>query len=177
MADRKTLILGIGNTLLSDEGVGVQLLDYLRGNHPRVDQYTLVDGGTLSFTLAPLLEQADNLVVIDAAGLDAPPGTVRVFEGAEMDRFAGRTKRSVHEVSLGDLLAITHLTEMVPANRALVAIQPEYVDWGHTLSEPVQQALPQAARAVMQLLNSWVAADDSGSPFARARSRAVSVAG
>jgi hydrogenase maturation protease len=153
------------------------MLDYLRCSHPWIERHTLVDGGTLSFTLAPLLEEADNLIVIDAAQLNAPPGTVQVFEGIEMDRFAGRTKRSVHEVSLGDLLAITHLTEMIPANRALVAIQPEYVDWGHTLSEPVQQALPHAAQAVEQLLNSWLTVAIPDSLLARAWNRALSFAG
>jgi len=173
--NQKTLILGIGNTLLADEGVGVQMLDYLHCNHPAMDQYTLVDGGTLSFTLAPLLEQAEKLVVIDAARLDAPPGTVQVFEGTEMDRFAGRARRSVHEVSLGDLLAITHLTEMIPPRRALVAIQPEEVDWGHTLSRSVQLALPRAAQAIEQLLKSWSEADSAGSWLTRVRSRALSV--
>jgi hydrogenase maturation protease len=175
--NQKTLILGIGNALLADEGVGVHMLDYLRRNHTGMDACTLVDGGTLSFTLAPLLEQAEKLVVIDAAQLDAPPGTVRVFEGIEMDRFAGRISRSVHQVCLGDLLAITHLTEMIPANRALVVIQPEVVDWGCTLSKSVQQALPQAAQAVEQLLGAWSLAKPAGSWFAWVRSRAMTVAG
>lgn len=177
MQNNKPLILGIGNTLLADEGVGVHMLDYLRRNLDHAGGLELVDGGTLSFTLAPLLEQSEQLIVIDAAQLDAPPGTVRVFEGTEMDRFAGRTRRSVHEVSLGDLLAITHLTEMIPAQRALVAIQPETTDWGHTLSESVQQALPRAAREVVQLLDSWSVPAAPESLFARLRSRAFSLAG
>ena len=168
-----TLILGVGNTLLADEGVGVHMLDYLRGNTAWAEQYTLVDGGTLSFTLAPLLEQAGRLVVIDAARLDAPPGTVRVFEGADMDEFTGRRGRSVHEVSLGDLLAITHLTETIPSYRALVGIQPETVAWGHTLSESVQQALPRVLRAIERLLDVWDAALAQDSLFARFRNRGL----
>jgi hydrogenase maturation protease len=72
-----------------------------------------------------------------------------------MDRFAGKTKRSVHEVSLGDLLAIAHLTDALPVNRALVAIQPEVVDWGSCLSNPVKRALPVAARQVVERLVCW----------------------
>jgi len=153
----KTLILGIGNTLLSDEGVGVHMLDYLRRHHPELSGALLLDGGTLSFTLAPYIETAEHLIVIDAAELLAAPGTVQVFTGDDMDRFAGRTKRSVHEVSLGDLLSIAHLTGCLPAHRALVAIQPEFVDWGHALSNPVKRALPQAARRVLTLLHQWSA--------------------
>ncbi|HUT42320.1 MAG TPA: HyaD/HybD family hydrogenase maturation endopeptidase [Gammaproteobacteria bacterium] len=155
MSASKTLILGIGNTLLSDEGVGVHMLDYLRRHHPELSGAQFLDGGTLSFTLAPYIETAEHLVVVDAAELMAPPGTVQVFTGDEMDRFAGRTKRSVHEVSLGDLLCIAHLTDCIPAHRALVAIQPEFVDWGHALSNPVKRALPQAARRVLTLLHQW----------------------
>jgi len=153
----KTLILGIGNTLLSDEGVGVHMLDYLRRHHPELSGALLLDGGTLSFTLAPYIETAEHLIVIDAAELLAAPGTVQVFTGDDMDRFAGRTKCSVHEVSLGDLLSIAHLTGCLPAHRALVAIQPEFVDWGHALSNPVKRALPQAARRVLTLLHQWSA--------------------
>lgn len=151
----KTLILGIGNTLLSDEGVGVHMLDFLRRNHPELAAATLLDGGTLSFTLAPWIEDAEQLVVIDAAELNAAPGTVQVFEGADMDSFAGRTKRSVHEVSLGDLLSIAHLTDALPDRRALVAIQPQLVDWGHELSKPVGDALSVAAHEVTGLLCRW----------------------
>ena len=153
-----TLILGIGNTLLADEGAGIHMLDYLHRHYPELPDVTCLDGGTLSFTLAPYIEAADNLIVIDAAELDAPPGTVDVFSGEDLDRFAGKTKRSVHEVSLGDLLAIAHLTDTLPENRALIAVQPRDVDWGHCLSNPVKQALPQAAGHIVDLLQSWTSA-------------------
>ena len=151
----KTLILGIGNTLLSDEGTGVHMLDYLGEHYPDLPGVEYLDGGTLSFTLAVWIEAADNLIVVDAAELDAAPGTIEVFAGADMDRFAGRTKRSVHEVSLGDLLAIAYLTDALPENRALVAIQPQHVDWGSSLTEPVTQALPEAASRIAGLVRQW----------------------
>ena len=86
----KTLILGIGNSLLADEGCGIHMLDYLRRHHPELDNVTLLDGGTLSFTLLPYIESTDNLIVVDAAELDAAPGTVNTFCGQEMDLFAGK---------------------------------------------------------------------------------------
>jgi hydrogenase maturation protease len=155
-----TLILGIGNTLLADEGAGIHMLGYLRQHYPGLTDVEYLDGGTLSFTLAPWIEEADNLIVIDAAELDAPPGTVEVFVGQDMDRFAGKTKRSVHEVSLGDLLAIAHLTGTVPENRVLVAIQPEKIDWGSCLSNRVQQALPRTASLIIKLVNNWTSEAD-----------------
>jgi hydrogenase maturation protease len=159
MSSKTTLILGIGNTLLSDEGVGVRMLAYMRRHYPDLADVEYLDGGTQSFTLAAWIEDADNLIVIDAAELKSTPGTVEVFSGQEMDHFAGKTKRSVHEVSLGDLLAIAHLTDALPANRSLVAIQPEEVDWGQCLSNRVKQALPLAGRCVNDLLREWSAAN------------------
>jgi hydrogenase maturation protease len=152
-----TLVLGIGNTLLSDEGTGVHMLDYLREHFPDLPGVEYLDGGTLSFTLAAWIEEATNLIVVDAAELQAAPGTVQVFHGESMDRFAGKTKRSVHEVSLGDLLSIAHLTGTLPANRALIAIQPEMLDWGSSLSDVVAQALPGAAQQTVDLIMQWQA--------------------
>lgn len=150
-----TLVLGIGNTLLSDEGVGVRMLGWLQTQYPELAGIRYLDGGTLSFTLAPYIEDADELIVVDAAELHAAPGTVEVFTDTAMDRFAGKTKRSVHEVSLGDLLAIAHLTGSMPKHRALIAIQPLEVDWGDELSDPVSQALPLAASRILGLLAEW----------------------
>ena len=155
MSPNKTLILGIGNTLLSDEGAGIHMLGYMQRHYPDLADVKYLDGGTLSFTLATWIEAADNLIVTDAAELKAAPGTVEVFSGEEMDHFAGRTKRSVHEVSLGDMLAIAHLTGSLPPNRALVAIQPEEIDWGRCLSNPVKRALPSAAQQVVELIGRW----------------------
>ncbi len=155
MTTTETVILGIGNTLLSDEGVGVQLIDFIKHHSPRIAAHTLVDGGTLSFTLAGYLADATRLVVIDAAELDKPAGTVQVFEGPDMDRFAGRTRRSVHSVGLADLLAIAHLGGHVPVCRALVAIQPLVVDWGQQLSAPLQAARQRVVREIELLLERW----------------------
>jgi hydrogenase maturation protease len=114
-----------------------------------------LDGGTLSFTLAAWIEEAASLVVVDAADLGAAPGTVQEFRGEAMDRFAGRTRRSVHEVSLGDLLSIAHLTGTLPENRALIAIQPQTLEWGSSLSDPVACALPGAAQLTADLVMQW----------------------
>ena len=154
---KKTLIVGIGNNLLTDEGAGIHMLDYLRRHHPDLENVTYLDGGTLSFTLLPYMESTENLIVVDAAELDAAPGTVNTFCGRDMDRFASKTKRSVHEVSLGDLLQIAHLTDTLPVNRALVGIQPLEIDWGHNLSNVVKQALPEAAGCIIALMEEWTA--------------------
>lgn len=152
----KTLVLGIGNTLLSDEGVGIHVIHALQGLSPPTDDTEYLDGGTLSFTLAAPIEEADALIVVDAAELGGEPGTLRVFTGEAMDGFlAGRRKASVHEVGLTDLMAIARLTGRWPARRALVAIQPDRVDWGESPTPRVAAAVPEACRRIRALIGEW----------------------
>jgi hydrogenase maturation protease len=155
MAATTTLVLGIGNTLLSDEGAGIHALELLRRRHPNLPGVTYMDGGTLSFTLADPIADNENLIVLDAAQLGARPGTVRSFEGEDMDNFLGANKRSAHEVGLIDLLAISALAEHLPQRRALIGIQPERLDWGDGPTDSVADALPQAAARVVELIRDW----------------------
>lgn len=152
----KILILGIGNTLLTDEGVGVHVIRTLSGRFAPGDEVELMDGGTLSFTLAGPIEDAEALVVVDAAELRLAPGEVRVFEGEAMDAFlAGNRKPSVHEVGLIDLMVIARLAGHWPERRALVAIQPEQVDWGEVPTAKVAAAVPLACEHIQQLIGGW----------------------
>jgi hydrogenase maturation protease len=155
LANNHTLILGIGNTLLSDEGAGIHALEYLRGHHPELPGVHYLDGGTLSFTLAGEIEDSDNLIVIDAAQLDASPGTVRCMTGEEMDRFLGKGKCSVHEVGLLDLMDIARLTYTFPRHRALIGIQPGTTGWGDAPSPQVSRAFPEVVAHALGLVDQW----------------------
>jgi hydrogenase maturation protease len=155
---RRVVVLGIGNTLLTDEAVGARVLDALR-DRAGFDGVDLVDGGTLSFTLLDYVESAVALIVVDAGNVGAPPGSVHSFEGAAMDAFLsgpGR-QRSVHEVGLLDLLSVARLHQVLPERRALVCVQPERIGWGLSLSPPVEAAVPAAAAEVLRLLRRWQA--------------------
>jgi len=153
---RKTLILGIGNSLLQDEGAGVHAIRKLAEQVAHRDDIELMDGGTLSFTLAGAIEDAEQLIVIDAAQYDGEPGTTRVFIGEQMDAFVGgNRKRSVHEVSLIDLLMIARLADQLPQQRALIGIQPRDIDWGEQPSPPVAAAIQLACDQALQLVEEW----------------------
>ena len=152
----KTLVLGLGNTLLGDEGAGVYVVRALQARYANRADVEFVDGGTLSFTLAGPIEEAENLIVIDATQLQQQPGTVRVYEGEDMDRFLGSNRKSsVHEVSLMDLMAMAHLAEALPARRALIGIQPEYLDWSDAPTGNVTRAIPLACDIAMDLIDRW----------------------
>jgi hydrogenase maturation protease len=142
----------------------------LQERHPDLANVEFLDGGTLSFTLAGPIEEADSLIVIDATQLKEPPGAVRLFEGEDMDRFLGsHRKSSVHEVSLMDLMAIARLAEALPARRALIGIQPQYLDWSDAPTEEVARAIPLACDMAMDLIGRWRTEQGDGDRAAQSR--------
>lgn len=155
MSHNSTLVLGIGNTLLSDEGAGIHALNLIQSEYPDIPNLTFLDGGTLSFTLATWIEDCTNLIVFDAAELQQSPGTVQLFVGNEMDDFLGRSKRSAHEVGLLDLIDIARLTGHLPENRALIGIQPETMGWGMQPSKSVIKSIPIAVSEAINLIQQW----------------------
>ena len=155
MSIQSVLILGIGNTLLSDEGIGVHVMQQMRkacGEHPCIEY---LDGGTLSFTLADPIARADGLIVVDAARMHSPPGTVKVFHNEAMDSYLSGNRQSVHEVSLTDLLDIARLTESLPEQMCLVGIEPDCLDWGDQPSERVRLSVEPAIQEIMSILADW----------------------
>ncbi|HEY0666517.1 MAG TPA: HyaD/HybD family hydrogenase maturation endopeptidase [Gallionella sp.] len=159
----KILVLGIGNTLLTDEGVGIVAMRELETRFGARADMEFLDGGTLSFTLAVPISECDALLVIDAAELGALPGTVRSFEGDEMDRFMGANRKSsVHEVGLLDLMSISRLTGHWPERRVLIGVQPAVVGWGEMLTPEVAAALPQACARAADFIGRYT--DTASSP-------------
>lgn len=152
----KTLVLGIGNTLLTDEGVGIHVLQALEPRLAHLRDVNLLDGGTLSFTLAGPIEEADALIVVDAANIKKSPGEWALLEGGEMDAFLMSNRKStVHEVGLTDLRAIAILAGHWPERRAMLAIQPDVIDWGETPTPAVAAAIPPVCAAIQNLIQEW----------------------
>jgi hydrogenase maturation protease len=154
-ADR-VLVLGIGNTLLSDEGAGVHAVRRLQTVAPHHLGIDYLDGGTLSFTLAGPIEESEAVLIIDAAELGAEAGAVRVFEGDAMDDFLGaERKHSVHEVGLRDLMAVAALAGRLPDRRALIGIQPLDLGWGDGPSPRVVEGISRACAHALEIIERW----------------------
>lgn len=152
----KTLVLGIGNTLLTDEGIGIHVLQALEPALANWPDVTLLDGGTLSFTLAGPIEETDALIVVDAANIKSKPGDWALLEGEEMDAFLmSNRKASVHEVGLTDLRVIAILAGHWPEKRAILAIQPQTIDWGEHPTPAVAAAITPACTAIRDLIRAW----------------------
>lgn len=148
-------VLGVGSVLRRDDGVGIHVINALDGRLP--EGVELIDGGTLGFSLLDSVCDRAGLIIVDAARLDLPPGTVRVFHDQEMDAFVRRAgPLSVHEVGVSELLDLARLRGGLPARRAIVAIQPEDLDWGPQPVASVHAAIPEAAEAVRGLVQEWL---------------------
>lgn len=171
------MILGIGNTLLKDEGIGIHLLNYIKDKNPQWqlcdsscdnsrDKIEMIDGGTLSFDLLASIHADQDLIVLDAINLKQSPGTVYCLQDQAMDQFLSQPGKSVHEVSLQDLFDMSRLVDQLPEKRALIGIQPDYIDWGSELTPVVQQALPAAEIQIKQVLEQWAAFSDNQEPLA-----------
>lgn len=155
-----TLVMGVGNVLQGDDGVGVHAIRRLEKSLPGRPGLNLYDAGTLGTTLLIEIEQAERLVFLDAMRMETPPGTVRCFEGAAMDHWLRRRKAgSVHEVGISELLDLARLQERLPTRRALIGIEPGFIGWGDALSREVAGALDEVERLVRGLLRSWADAD------------------
>lgn len=160
---RRCVILGIGNSLMSDDGVGGHLIKRLGEMHnPGVlsaNGIELIDGGTLGYLLIDRVAETDLLIVLDAAKIGAPPGAYRIVDGAGVYEFlSDRQNRSVHEVGLIDLIQMLDLSGEAPRELVVIAVQPESVEWGEDLSPSVQQVLPKVVLEVERLINAWLPA-------------------
>jgi hydrogenase maturation protease len=153
-----TLVLGIGNVLLSDDGIGVHVINTLneRAKNDKTGPPAVFrDGGTIGLALLTEIEQSGALIAVDAMDLGAAAGTIRMYRGAEMNARLGGNKKTAHEVALADLIAAASLSGCAPERRALVAVQPESTEWGLSPSEAVQAAIPDACAAVIDLIEEW----------------------
>ncbi|GAB4300563.1 MAG: HyaD/HybD family hydrogenase maturation endopeptidase [Desulfuromonadia bacterium] len=146
-----TLVLGIGNTIMSDDGIGVRVVRELATRFRFPPSVSILDGGTLGLDLLPHLEGIANLLIIDAVMTPDPPGTLIRLEGEEIPRVFA-TKLSPHQMGLQDLLAVSTLMGHTPASMVLLGAVPVELGMGTELSPPLQQSVePLVAMALHEL--------------------------
>ncbi|MEZ5954746.1 MAG: hydrogenase maturation protease [Hyphomonas sp.] len=153
MTVRSALVLGLGNSLMTDDAAGPLVIEFLQS--AGLENVRLCDGGTAGLNLLPEIEACDAIIAVDAARFGASPGTVRTFEGAEMDHQLRGRKSTAHEVALADLMAAAALIDACPEKRALVAVEPAVVRLGLEPTPEVAIGIPRMAEAVVSLLDKW----------------------
>jgi hydrogenase maturation protease len=151
------LVLGIGNILLKDEGVGVHAVRELtaraeRGGPPGRGDVELYDGGTFGIDLLDTLANRRTVIVIDAVRADAAPGTVLRFTAADLVR-PGRPDLSLHQVGLFETLAMARQLGCAPEEVVIFGVVPMALEPGLELSPEVAAVVPRVIDLVLAELN------------------------
>jgi hydrogenase maturation protease len=149
----ETLVLGLGNLIHSDDGVGVHAIEALRRNSRVPPDVTLLDGGTQGLGLISHLTGVRRLLVIDAIDAGEPCGTLLRFEGNALKALPG--KASVHQLGFADLMIALQLIGEVPEEVVVLGVQPNSTEWGAELTPPVANALARLLDTVIAQLESW----------------------
>jgi hydrogenase maturation protease len=158
-ADRCVLVLGIGNILNTDEGVGVHAVRALQAKFDKPEGFALLDGGTLGLNLLPLVDDATHLIIMDAVDAGKPAGTIIELHGADIPLFGG-AKLSEHQLTFQEVLGLALLRRTLPEKLVLLGVQPESLAIGIGMSPVVQDALPALCNRAEALLTSWHALPD-----------------
>jgi hydrogenase maturation protease len=148
-----TVVIGLGNPLMADDGVGIAALERLRASGAPAD-VELVDGGTWGMNLLPIIESAGRVLLMDAIDAGGAPGTLHVLERAQIPRYLA-TKISPHQVDLRDVLALAELRGNLPEQTVALGLQPERVEMSCDLSDAVQTRLDDLVAAVTHRLAVW----------------------
>ena len=148
------LVLGIGNSLMNDDALGVIAIEELQARYTFPAGVTVVDGGTLGLDLLPMLEGVRKLLIIDAIDMGAVPGALFRLQGEEVPR-AFTSKLSVHQMGVQDLLAVAELQGHVPEELVVWGVQPGSIKMEMRLSPAVAEALPALLEGVTKELDGW----------------------
>lgn len=151
VAPRRVVILGIGNTILSDEGVGVHAAQWLREQCALPAGVEVIDGGTAGMELLEPLADADLLLVLDAVKSGRAPGSIVCLTGREVPVFF-RSKLSPHQVSICDVLASLEFAGHAPRDLVLVGVEPASLELGLELTPAVAACVPQMVALALEQL-------------------------
>lgn len=145
----KTLILGVGNLLLRDEGVGIHAIHALE-KESLPSGVDLMDGGTGGFHLISWLEEYDRIIMIDATLDNNPPGTIRVIRPRYASDFP--PLMSAHEIGLRDMLEVMQLTDSMPDVHLVVISAVDISEVGMDLSPELEASIPQVVKTVKEII-------------------------
>jgi hydrogenase maturation protease len=155
MSDRAGItVIGLGNVICCDDGVGMHALARLRDSRSVPDTVTLVDGGTAGLLLLPYLADAERVILIDAVDVGAAPGTLVELDGEDWAS-AFAVHMTPHDVGLADLLGAAQLSGAWPDRLIILGVQPASTGLGTTLTPCVAAAVGGLVVAVAAQLDRW----------------------
>jgi hydrogenase maturation protease len=151
---RKLTLIGLGNLLMQDEGVGVRAVQALEEGWELPPELQVVDGGTSGLDLLPYIEGRDRVLFVDAVNFNREPGYIGVLEDREIPVLFA-TKDSLHHLGLMDVLAAAQLLEVSPREVCLIGIQPQSLETGLELSPLLQGKMALLLERIIGKLQEW----------------------
>ena len=152
--NNEIVLLGVGNILLTDEGLGVHVVKDLKESFAFTPAITIIDGGTMGMELLTYMRGMKKILLVDAINGGEPPGTVYEFPHKELEQYFTE-HISVHEVGMQDILRIRAIQEEPLEDAVVIGVEPESLEIGFEPSEVVQQALPEVKDRVLNVLRQW----------------------
>jgi hydrogenase maturation protease len=148
-----TVVIGVGNTIRSDDGVGVHAARLLQVDPRLPAGITVLDGGTMGLELVSFTSNASHVLLLDAMNSGSVPGTLARMTGRDL--LATKQGWSVHELALTDLISALFLVATRPQEIVVMGVQPSNTDWGTTLSAEVNAVLELLIDAAVSQLQLW----------------------
>jgi hydrogenase maturation protease len=148
MEPKKILILGLGNILLGDEGVGVRVAEQLL-SHPLPDEIEVIDGGTAGYELINFFEGKEKVIIVDAVKTNDTPGSVYKLDLALVQEDE-TVQLSLHQIGLKNVFKMASLMDLNPEVTLVGIVPKDYQDYNIGLSEEVEKAIPLAIETVLK---------------------------
>ncbi len=155
----RKIVLGIGNILNRDEGLGVHAVkalgDWIGISNPGISSsIELLDGGTLGLSLLPLVEECSHLLILDAVNTGKKPGESIERSGEQIPLYTN-VKMSQHQITFQEVLGLAKVRQKLPAYLYLIGIQPADLAIGVGLSPVVAERIPQVINRIVTILQTW----------------------
>jgi hydrogenase maturation protease len=151
---KPVIVLGLGNPLMGDDGIGLVALEELRRQYRLGPDVQIEDGGTLGLALLPTVEDAGALLVLDAVRMGGICGEVVELEGLAIPHFLS-LKISPHQTGFRETLALASLRGALPEQLAVVGVEVACAEYAAPISPAVAQALPAMVAAAVARIRSW----------------------
>lgn len=147
----RIIVLGVGNILLSDEGVGVRAVEKLQRDFVLPAGVEVIDGGTTGMEMLEDLAGADHILIVDAVRSGNAPASIVRIAGEQVPVFF-RTKLSPHQIGLSDVLATLVLTGEQPGGVTVIGVEPVSLETAMELSPQVEAVLPEVVSLMVEEL-------------------------
>ncbi|MFH2144655.1 MAG: HyaD/HybD family hydrogenase maturation endopeptidase [Candidatus Omnitrophota bacterium] len=146
---KKIVVLGIGNLLLQDEGIGIHVIEELK-KEALPDNVEVVDGSVLGFDLLPIVKNCDKLIVVDAVRTDEKPGAIYKFKLGDID-IKRETPVSLHDIDFFQVLEVAKRWYNLPETE-LITVVPKETSWGMELSDCLKAKVLKIKQLVLDTI-------------------------